>query len=495
MPTPAMLRADGGSFKDPAGRVYRLDPGTDSERVVRGLNGPAAEVAERLLAEPFFAELVADGRVVATDPLDPQSHAGAAVLAAGWDAAFEHEAVEFVTWPYEWPFSMLKDAALLQLDVLKNAAANGWTLKDATSYNVQWIGCRPVFIDVPSFEPWPEGDPWRGHRQFCATCLTPLLLTSHLGIDFQPLLRSSLEGIDAEQASRHFYGLRRFKRGVLSHIWFPAKAERKAESRASKQPKPESGSPQPEPGSPQPEPARRQPKTRVLALLDSLERLVGKLSPPGASQERPRRAALSGRDADLEAEQLAAKQAFVARHAAELRPRLTWDLAAGSGAIACSAAEHSGTVVAMGHDPGAVDLLYRRLRSDGPANVVPLVMDLANVSPGQGWAGGERPGLDQRSRPDLVLVLDVVHRMRVAANIPLPLFFDWLRSLDAACIVEFVGREDETFSELLANKTLDYADYGIDSFEAEACSRFAVTDRLELPGGRRELFLLDPGGQ
>ncbi len=482
-----MLRADGGSFKDPAGRVYRLDPGTDSERIVRGLNGAAAEVAERLLAEPFFAELVADGRVVATDPLDPQSPAGAAVIAQGWDAAFEHEAVEFVTWPYEWPFSMLKDAALLQLDVLKNAAASGWTLKDATSYNVQWIGCRPVFIDVPSFEPWPEGEPWRGHRQFCATYLTPLLLTSHLGIDFQPLLRSSLEGIDAEQASRHFYGLRRFKRGVLSHIWFPAKAERKAESRASKQPKPE-------PGSPQPEPARRQPKTRVLALLDSLERLVGKLSPPVASQERPRRsAAIPGHDAGLAAEQLAAKQSFVAGHGAELRPRLTWDLAAGSGALACIAAEHSGTVVAMDQDPSAVDLLYRRLRSDGPANVIPLVMDLANVSPGQGWAGGERPGLDQRRRPDLVLALDVVHRMRVAANIPLPLFFDWLRSLDAACIVEFVGREDEAFAELLANKTLDYADYGIESFEDEARSRFTVKNRLELPGGERELFLLEPG--
>ncbi len=475
-----MLRADGGSFKDPAGRVYRIGSGNDGERVVRGLNGSAAAVMEELLAEPFFAELVAAGKIVSTETLDPYLPAGSAVIAQGWDAAVEHEAVEFVTWPYEWPFSMLKDAALLQLDVLKSATANGWILKDATSYNVQWIGCRPVFIDVPSFEPWPEGEPWRGHRQFCATFLTPLLLTSHLGIAFQPLLRSSLEGIEAEQASRCFYGLRRFKRGVLSHIWFPAKAEHKAERKARRAPKPDPR---------RSESDSRQPKTRVLALLDSLERLVGKLSPRGARKERPRQpGAPSGHAADFEP-----KEAFVARHAAELRPHLTWDLAAGSGAFACIAAEHSGTVVAMDHDPGAADLLYGRLRRDGPANVIPLVMDLANVSPGQGWAAAERPGLDQRRGPDLVLVLDVVHRMRVAANIPLPLFFDWLRSLNAACIVEFVGREDETFEELLANKTEDYADYSIESFEAEARSRFVVNERLALPGGRRELFLLEPG--
>jgi len=463
-----LLRADGGSFKDPGGRVYRIDPGTPDERVVRGLNQPAADLLERLRAEPFFAELVEQGKVVATEPVDPQSEVGQAAAAAGWDSAVEHEVVEFVTWPYEWPFSMLKAAALLQLQVLKAAAANGWMLKDATSYNIQWIGNRPVFIDVCSFEPWEEGEHWRGYRQFCALHLSPLLLSSHLGIAYQPLLRSDLEGITPEQASRHFYGRKRFKRGVLSHVWFPAKAERRVR-------KP-------------PGPQRRQRKTMVLALLDSMERLAGRLKAPRARSGWSAYARThSYEDAEFEL-----KKDFVARHAAARRPRLTWDLGANTGAFACVAAEHSGTVVAVDSDPDAVDLLYRRVSSEGPGNVIPLVMDLANLSPGQGWAGAERPAFDQRRSPDLVLGLALVHHMRVAANVPLSLFIGWLRTLDASVILEFVGREDEMFHKLLENKKEDYPDYTLDSFEAEVLRHFVIEDRLELKGGMRQMFLLEP---
>ncbi len=165
----------------------------------------------KLLAEPFFQELVDGGQVVATRLLHQEHPNARHVMEEGWSAAVEHEAVDFVTWPYEWPFSMLKDAALLQLQVLETGARNGWLLKDATPFNVQWMGARPVFIDIPSFVPWEEGEYWRGYRQFCATFLTPLLLTAHLGIPFQPLLRSRLEGIPPEEASRYFSGLGRVR--------------------------------------------------------------------------------------------------------------------------------------------------------------------------------------------------------------------------------------------------------------------------------------------
>ena len=157
------------------------------ERILRGLDRAATATLEKLLGESFFEALVAGGQVVPTKLLDRASPDAKHVLAAGWSAVVEHDPVDFVTWPYEWPFSMLKDAALLQLHLLETAAKNGWLLKDATPFNVQWAGTRPVFIDIPSFIPWEAGDYWRGYRQFCATFLTPLLLTAHLGIPFQPL--------------------------------------------------------------------------------------------------------------------------------------------------------------------------------------------------------------------------------------------------------------------------------------------------------------------
>ena len=471
-----MLSVDGGSFKDPSGRVYRLDePG--GNRFVRGVTAEAAATVERLLSEPFFQRLVDGGDVVKTAVLPRDDPAAGRVTGMGWAAAVEHEAVEFVTWPYEWPFSMLKDAALLQLKLLDTSVRNGWMLKDATPFNVQWMGARPVFTDVPSFDPWTDGDYWRGYRQFCSTFLTPLMLMAHLGIPFQPLLRSRLEGIPPEEAARYFHGLRRFKRGVLSHVWFPAKAERRMRRRGH--------------GGRGCDSPRRQPKTMLLALLDSLTRLVNRLSygPTGSDWS------LYSETHSYEDDDFERKKSFVERHVAARRPGLLWDLGANTGTFSRVSAPHSGLVVAVDADQDAVDLLYRGVRGGEQRNIVPLVMDLANLSPGQGWAGRERAAFDRRRSPDMVLCLALVHHMRVSANVPLSLYLEWLRSLEATVILEFVGREDEMFRALVENKTEDYADYTAEGFQAEIDKHFTVADRLDLKGGSREMLLLEQGPQ
>src|SRR5690554_8160071 len=112
------------------------------------------------------------GRVVRTSLLERQP---AELAGAGWAGYLTHERVPFVSYPYEWCFGMLKDAALLHLDILERAIPRGWTLKDATAYNVQYIGARPVFIDTPSFTPYRNGEPWIGYRQFCMMFLYPLM--------------------------------------------------------------------------------------------------------------------------------------------------------------------------------------------------------------------------------------------------------------------------------------------------------------------------------
>ena len=192
-------------------------------------------------------------------------------------------------------------------------------------------------------------------------------------------------------------------------------------------------------------------------------------------------------DADFER-----KKHFVQQHVAARRPSLTWDLGANIGVFSLLAAAHSGVVIAVGNDQDAVELLYRKARDDKPQNIVPLVMDLANLSPGQGWAGRERAAFDNRRNPDLVLCLAMLHHLRVAANVPLHLFLDWLRRLEGAALVEFISRDDEMFQRLLENKQEEYADYNLENFEKEIRQRFLVRDRLKLKGGLRELFLLEP---
>ena len=477
---PYRLRPDDGSFRDPSGRVYRVF-GERGEAIVRGLRRDAAGRMAKLLAEPFFRELVAGGHVVETALLDASDPYARPVVAVGWDAAVRHDAVPFVTWPYEWPFSMLRDAALLQLRLLETSVTNGWTLKDATPFNVQWRGARPTFVDAPSFVPW-DGRYWQGYRQFCATFLTPLLLTAHLGIPFQPLLRSCLEGIPPEEAMRYFRGLRRFKRGVPSHVWFPATAEGAVRWRRRPAPASRRGS-------------GRQSQTALLALLNNLKRLIAGLSTAPARSDWARYADTHSYD-DTDYDR---KRDFVERHAAARRPRLTWDLGANTGVFSRTAARSSGAVVAVDGNHEAVDLLYRQLRAasgDAPRNVVALVMDVANPSPGQGWAGRERAAFEARGRPDLVLCLALMHHLRVSANVPLARCLEWLRGLDAAVILEFVGREDEKFRALVEHRREeDFTDWTAERFEEEVRRRFRVLDRQQLKGGARELLLLEPDGR
>ena len=464
------IRADEGSFKDPSGRVYRV-AGEHGEKIVRALDRDAVATLTRLLAESFFQDMMRRGDVIGTDVLSAAHPHARAIVEAGWHGAIAHQTVDFLTWPYEWPFSMLKDAALLQLRLLEASVPNGWILKDATPFNVQWRGAQPTLIDVPSFVPW-DGQYWRAYRQFCATHLTPLLLMAHLGLPFQPLLRSRFDGISPEEATRYFRGMQRLRRGVPSHIWFPAKAERASARRSDVRPRSR----------------QRQSQTMLRALIDSLRRLITGLSYRPASSQWTRYADAHSYGADY-----GEKERFVAKHTAAERPALVWDVGANTGAMAQIAAQSAGLVIAVDSDHDAIELLYRKLRAaDEPQNIVPLVMDLANPSPDQGWAGRERSAFDARRRPDMVLCLALIHHLRVSANIPLALLLEWLHGLRATVIIEFVEREDEMFRRLLANKDEQYSDYTAQNFHCEVARRFTICERLRLKHGLRELLLLKP---
>ena len=469
-----MLTADSGSFRDPSGRVYVFRNRAGEQRVVRGLTAVSAATVERLLAEPFFRRIRNSGDVVRTRFLGLDDPVAVAVADHGWASVVEHDPIEFLTWPYEWPFSMLKDAALLQLRLLETCVRLGWMLKDSTPFNIQWSGTKPVFVDIPSFAPREEGEYWAGYRQFCCLFLIPLMLTAHLRIPYQPLLRSNLEGIPPEEAVRYFHGLRRLKKGVPSHIWFPARMEASVRRRDAASERPL---------------RRRQPTTALLALLDALSRLVGSLSYSHAS---PSEWSRYSETHSYEAHDLKRKMAFVEEHASMRCPRVLWDLGANTGVFSRIAARHAGTVVAVDGDHESVDALYREARDGNQRNIIPLVMDLANPSPRQGWAGQERAPFDGRRNPDMALCLALIHHLRVSRNVPVSHVVEWLRSFDATVIVEFIRRDDEMFIKLAENKREDYADYTSENFQAEVAKWFTIKDRMSLKAGKREMVLLQP---
>src|SRR5215211_5865162 len=112
---------------------------------------------------------------------------------------------------------MLRDAALLQLELVRRALRADLMLKDASPYNVQWRGTTPVFIDVGSFERLRPGEPWAGCRQFCMLFRYPLTLQAFKDLPYHALLRCSFDGIPPKDARAVLAG-ERFRPNVLSNV-------------------------------------------------------------------------------------------------------------------------------------------------------------------------------------------------------------------------------------------------------------------------------------
>lgn len=466
-----IVNADFGSFRDPAGRVYTTSDG----RILRGLNKEATAHCKQLLQQSFFQKWAADGKVVKT-AIATDADLSAFVLADGWDGVFEHAAIDFISYPYEWTFSMLKDAALLQLELLETSMKNGWTIKDATPYNIQWRGANPIFIDILSFVPVKKPEPWLAYRQFCMLFLYPLMLKAHLDIDFNRFLRADLDGLAPTEAALFFRGWRRFLSGVIAHVHFPATVERSIirHERNRLPAKKRTVKPQTE--------------AMIFGLVQSMFGLVSKLNLKSRhSAWSHYESACSYGDDDRQA-----KRRFIERNAACRQRQLVWDLGANTGEFSNICAQYADTVVAADGDIDTVERLYLREKQSAKGNILPLVLNLANLSPGQGWGGVERAAFDRRRRPDLVLCLALAHHLRISANIPMSLFLDWLQSLRADVIVEFVGREDEMTKKLLLNKKEQYADYNLIAFEEDVHKRFIVKDTLLLKDGMRKLYFLEP---
>ena len=460
--------AESGSFRDPDSRVFR-----DGDEVLRALSESGLEDWELLAATRFFRAMQDAGKIVRTERLDDAAASGLDGFAA--HATLRHDRIPFVSYPYEWPFSMLREAALLELELLRAALAEDMILKDASPYNVQWRGSRPVFIDVGSFERLGEGEPWAGYRQFCSLFLYPLMLQAYAGLPFQPWLRGSLEGIEPAQARAILRGRRLFRRGVLTHVALHARLERREGDRDTRSELKRAGF----------------RKELIEANAARLEKLVRKLDWGGSET------AWSGygERAHYEAGELDRKDRFVREACASHQPRLAWDLGCNDGRYSRIAAEQGAYVVAVDGDHASVDALFRSLHSDGDDRIMPLVMDLADPSPARGWRGVERTRLEDRGRPDLVLCLALIHHLSIAANVPLAEVVDWLGSLGGVLVVEFADREDVMVQRLLSRKKDDaHPDYRPEVFEAELARRFDVVRREELESGTRTLYEVRPRG-
>jgi len=463
-------QVDYASFRDPSGYVLHRDG-----RILRAVTARGAPDYAAAEKSGLIAELVERGWLVATKRLDPPTSDPAL---DGATIVLEHERLPFISYPYEWTFSALRAAALLQLDIHLAALARGFTLSDSTAYNVQFRGARPIFIDVLSFRRYRDGAYWDGYRQFCQQFLNPLLLQAYAGIPFNAWYRGAISGIAAAELRPTLPWRRRISPRVVKHVTLNAALSAKAAAAAVE---------------------REAPTLLQTGLpLGALQRMIGSIRAWIA--ELSWRADGATTWSDYEAtrlygdEALAAKQEFVRDFVAATRPRLLWDLGCNAGEFAFLAHEAGAAyVVGWDSDRGAIEECFARAARDGRP-VTPLIGDLMSPSPSQGWAEQERGGWRARAPVDAALALAIVHHLAIANNVPLGAIVDWLLALAPRGVVEFVAKDDRQVGRMLSAREDIFPDYSPAAFRDLLSRKARIVRSSELPGGTRHLIWYDFGG-
>lgn len=447
------------SFRDPGGFVFHRDG-----VLYRQVNPPCQTDYELLLSTGLYDELVADGLLV--------PHEEAPLEAAATPEAvrvLRPAPVEMVSYPYEWCFGQLRDAALLTLELQRRAMKRGLSLKDASAYNIQFHEGRPVLIDTLSLEAYGEGTPWVAYRQFCQHFLAPLLLMRHVDGGLGRLLALHLDGVPLDLASRLLPKRTWLRLSPLLHVHLHARSIARYGRRM--------------PGG-----RERTVRRRSLeALLENLKSAIRRLrwKPEGTQWARYEEEHAYG-DEGLEE-----KRRLVHEHLKRTRPETVWDLGANVGTFSRLAARGGARVVAIDSDPGALELLYRRLKDEGERHVLPLLVDLTNPSPGLGWAHRERASLSERGPADALLALALVHHLAISGNLPFALIAEWLASLGRTLIVEFVPKDDPQTRRLLAGRKDVFPNYTRSRFEAEFSREFRTVDAADIPGTDRRIYLME----
>ena len=454
--------ADPGSFRDPGGRIF-----IDQGRVLRAVYEGNGAAYQAFRDSGLLAELIGDGRLVSSVELEPASHE------AGKGAPFllEHERLPFVSYPYEWSFTQLRTAALFQLDLLIDALARGFTLSDATAYNIQFIGSRPVFIDHLSFRPYKDGEIWAAHRQFCMQFLNPLILWSKLGVAPNGWYRGNLEGIAPEELAPLLGLGDKLSLTVMSHVVAQAALQKRANAGGGN-----SGAP--------PRPLSRNAFKAMLLQLKSF--IAGLKSPVGGTVWEA-----YDHDNSYGSAEAAAKHAFVGRMVAAARPGLMFDLGCNSGDYSVTGLDNGAAyVVGFDFDFGALErAVDRSAKQDLP--FLPLWLDATNPSPAQGWNQQERGGFSSRAKGDAVVALAFIHHLAIAKNIPLDAAIDWIMDVAPVGVIEFPPKSDPMVRQLLSRREDIFPDYTEETFLAGVENRGRVTAREHLSEGGRLMVAYD----
>ena len=447
------------SFRDPAGYVFRRDG-----VLFRSIRGPGRPHYDTLMSSGLYEELAAANLLVRHEEVSfggvaPES--GATII--------RPEEIPFISYPYEWSFSQLQDAALATLEIEKRALRSGMTLVDASAYNIQFLRGQPVLIDTLSLRRAVEGEPWTAYRQYCQHFLAPLALMSLRDIRLAQLLQVRLDGIPLDLAAALLPLGSRRRPSLLLHIHLHARSQKRYEGRDA--------------------PAARRTISRQarLGLIDSLESGTRKLRWRASGTEW----ADYYDDTNYSPAGMADKRKAVEEFVAAVRPRTVWDMGGNVGTFSRIAAKAGAMTVSFDIDPACVERNYLAARAAKETGILPLLMDLTNPSPAVGWENRERMSLLERGPADALLALALIHHLAIGNNVPLEMAARFFARAGHSLLIEFIPKPDSQVKRLLVTREDIFDGYTKEGFERAFEKHFEIRRRIPLADSERALYVME----
>jgi ribosomal protein L11 methylase PrmA len=448
------------SFRDPNGFLFYRN-----EILYRQINVAYKTEYQKLISSGLYTHLSNKGLLIKHEESNQAGLNNDSFL------VIKPEIIPFISYAYEWCFSQLKDAALLTLNIQLEALKKGMSLKDASAYNVQFVNDKPVFIDTLSFETYQEGNPWVGYKQFCQHFLAPLALMSHTDIRLNKLLINFIDGVPLDLASSLLPLHTKFSLSLGLHIHLHSKQQTKSSEKVLDKNKVQ----------------RSMPKRSLIALIDSLKNSVAKLTwkPTGTEWHD-----YYISNNNYQGESLSFKETLVSRFIVQCQANTVWDLGANDGRFSRIAKQHAQHVVSWDIDPACVENNYLTIKKHKEQKILPLLIDLANPSPGIGWANEERDSFTHRGPCDVVLSLGLIHHLAISNNLPLERIAESFSRLGKHLIIEFVPKDDSQVIKLLNNRPDIFPDYDLLHFEEIFLRYFSIEAKQKIEDTVRTLYLL-----
>lgn len=446
------------SFRDPSGFLF-----LKNKILYRQVNNIYKENYNYLMQSGLYKVLTESNLLVSHQEVDtpPADSINAYKI-------IKPEPISFISYPYEWCFSQLKEAALTTIKIQKIAIEFGMSLKDASAYNIQFKNGKPLLIDTLSFEKFKEGKPWISYRQFCQHFLSPLILMAYKDHRLNQLLKTFIDGIPLDLASKILPFYTRLIPRIAIHIHAHAFSQKHFSSRKVKMTD------------------KKISHSSYLGLIENLESVLRKTKyrlkksewadyydktnyPQGAMEN---------------------KREILEEFLNIINPKEVWDLGANIGMFSRVASNKGIKTISFDIDPVAVEKNYRECVSKKETNILPLFLDLTNPSPSIGWENRERMSLIERGPTDTVLALALLHHLAISNNLPFDKIASFLKKICKSLIIEFIPKHDSQVQRLLATREDIFTNYRQEIFEKEFGRYFRVIQVVKIKNSERILYLM-----